>query len=159
MIATTKKTSLRKQLLEACTAKLQFTIDDVSDRIKTFVERNKLGDSGAFSNDEYHSEADNNVSEINVLNATLESANHDIALLENLKVTQAIERERALLGAIVVTNHQNFFISSSVGKIIIDGHAYSCISPKSPIYQEMTGMRVGDIFRFRSTTYKIKEIR
>jgi len=158
MISTIKKTYLRKELLEAAIAKLQFMIDDCADRLKLLVESDgHSGDAASYDGADSPGSRPGETT-ISGLNAELDSANDDFKLLENLKMTQDIDRAKVSLGAIVFTNHQTFFVSAGIEKIVVDGQAFVCISTRSPIYQEMVGLRSGETFRYHSTHYRIREI-
>lgn len=62
------------------------------------------------------------------------------------------------LGSIVITDSQKFFISISLGEIMVDGEKYFAISTMSPLYKAMADKLVGDTFTFRTTNYKILNI-
>lgn len=61
-------------------------------------------------------------------------------------------------GAIVMTNHLNFYISVPTDKIVIKEVSFIGISMKSPIYAVMQGKKKGDEFVFNETNYSILDI-
>ena len=56
------------------------------------------------------------------------------------------------LGALIRTNKGNYFLTISVGEIIIDKISYYAISTKSPIGTQMLGKRLGDTIPFNGAT-------
>jgi transcription elongation GreA/GreB family factor len=61
-------------------------------------------------------------------------------------------------GAIVITNNQNLFISTGLGKIECREGQYYAISAAVPIFKAMEGKREGDEFTFNGKTSKILKI-
>ena len=62
------------------------------------------------------------------------------------------------LGSVVVTTSANYFVSISVGMLIIDNKKYFAISPSSPIGKLILGKKVGETFDFNGIKNRIKEI-
>jgi transcription elongation GreA/GreB family factor len=62
------------------------------------------------------------------------------------------------MGAVVMTELQNYFIGVSLGEIKIDGESFYAISGMSPLYKAMAGKTTGDTFEFRDKTYKILQV-
>ena len=59
-------------------------------------------------------------------------------------------------GSLVETSTGFFLIASSIGKIVVDDKTVFVISNKSPLAQQMIGLRVGDTVAFNSVDYQIK---
>jgi hypothetical protein len=157
MITAIEKPELRRKLLDASIAKQKFLINDFNERIKSLTNVEGLGNEELYDNTDI---AANSVkaAEINTLNGLLEFANTELALLENLKITQDLERDHVGLGAVVETNHYIFFISASVEKFEVDGQTYVGISTQSPIYVAMENKVKGDGFTYKGIKYRIKDI-
>ena len=62
------------------------------------------------------------------------------------------------LGTLAITDIGNFYISVSLGKVIVDEQEYYAISPAAPLSKVLTGKRVGDSISFRDRRYRILEI-
>lgn len=84
---------------------------------------------------------------------------------EALKVLNVINKidpektnEAAALGAIVITDSQQFFIAASLGNIKLNDQVYIAISTSSPMFQAMAGKKKGESFSFRDKKFLIKEI-
>lgn len=157
MITNVKTKGLRKKLLDACIAKQLFLIADFKERIKALTESEGIGNEESFDNQDVASNTVR-VSEINTLNDLLQFANDELEILEKLKTTQDIDRDRVVPGAIVVTNHCTFFISASIEKFIVEGHVYIGISTNSPMFKKMEEKSKGDTFSFKGLRYRIKDI-
>jgi len=61
-------------------------------------------------------------------------------------------------GAIVMTDHLNFYISVPTDKMEINSESFIGISVKSPIYTVMKGKKKGDEFAFNETKYSILDV-
>lgn len=157
MISAIEKQGLRKQLTDACIAKQQFLIDDFKQRIKVLTELPGLGNEEEYDNDAAAKNAAN-VSEINTLNDLLEFANSELRILDNLKQTEEITRNRVSPGAIVVTNQCTFFVSASLEQFHVEGRTYVGISTSSPLYRAMEGKLKGATFVFKGIEYEIKDV-
>ena len=62
------------------------------------------------------------------------------------------------LGAVVVTDQQVFFISTSVDVANIEGLTFFGISTKAPIYSVMKDKRALDTFDYAGVKYRILEL-
>jgi len=64
----------------------------------------------------------------------------------------------AALGAVVLTDFQNLFISASLGQIKAGENTFVAVSLSSPIYLILAGKKKGDRFTFRDKEYKIQDV-
>lgn len=62
-------------------------------------------------------------------------------------------------GSLVITDREVFFISISLGKVLLRGKTYLVVSPASPIAQKLLGMKPGDKMAFQDKTYLIQELK
>ncbi|WP_294333425.1 hypothetical protein [uncultured Chryseobacterium sp.] len=67
--------------------------------------------------------------------------------------------EKTEKGAVVKTEKGLFFISVSLGEIIVEGRKIICISPESPLAKAMNGLTENQFFFVNNLTQKIVEIR
>lgn len=63
-----------------------------------------------------------------------------------LRTVKADIFDSVQLGAIVYTSSACFFISQAFGKVIIEKQPIFCVSPGSPIVQEMLNLKAEDSF-------------
>jgi hypothetical protein len=157
MTTSIEKSELKKKMLAACIAKQQSLIYDFRERIKSLTEAQGLGNEESYDAGELSLQS-SRVSEINTLNQLLEFANQELELLENLKITQDLIHDRAVLGAVVVTGNKTFYISASIENFTVDGQPYFGISAHSPLFEAMSGKRKGDSFSFKGRHYEITDI-
>jgi len=75
-----------------------------------------------------------------------------------VKIDLSTTSEVARLGSIVTTSHANYFLSVSVGKIIINNIDYFAIATNTPIGKHLLGKRIGDQIRFNGNILTIKSI-
>ncbi len=80
----------------------------------------------------------------------------EMEMLKSLK--PSVENKKVESGAMVITNHLNFYISVSVEKIDIERELIYGISTKAPIYFAMEGLEKGNTFTFNNKTYEIEDV-
>jgi transcription elongation GreA/GreB family factor len=64
----------------------------------------------------------------------------------------------AHLGSIVKTDQASYFLSISVGKLIVDDQDYFAVSVSSPIGKLLLGKKEGEEFSFNEQRFKIEKI-
>lgn len=148
---------IEKKLLDACILKQQRLIDDFSARIRSLTETAGLGNEEPYDNTELAIQAAR-IPEINTLNELLEFANSEMDVLTNLKMTVDVAHDKAVLGSVVVTKSDTFFICASIEGFEVDGEKYVGISTHSPVFQAMSGKSKGDTFSLKRKKYTITDI-
>lgn len=84
---------------------------------------------------------------------------NNFKLQEELKKIDTLNKcERITQGALINTTAGKFFISTSIGKCIIENGIIFCISISSPLYQELKGKKKSDSFKLAGKTEKILEV-
>jgi len=86
----------------------------------------------------------------------LDEAIITLSILKRINATK--ENKNIMLGSVVITNTQKFFISVSLGEITVEGEKYFAISAMSPLFKAMVDKNVGEEFSFRSNNYRIEAI-
>lgn len=61
-------------------------------------------------------------------------------------------------GALVSFDDRNFIVAVSTGRFEVDGKTYMGISPQSPIYKAMDGLKAGDSFSFQGKEIEIQDV-
>jgi hypothetical protein len=61
-------------------------------------------------------------------------------------------------GAVVITDTQKIFVSTGLGRLLVDGETYFAISPAVPVYKAMEGKKAGDSYSFNNKTIKILDV-
>lgn len=96
-----------------------------------------------------HLESEKNAAQLNEINKLKKV----LPFLANHKSNGTIE-----LGSLVITSGFSYYISISLGKIIVDNHPYFAISPVTPIARLLIGKKVNDQVIFNGQKLKIKSI-
>ncbi|WP_245590647.1 hypothetical protein [Adhaeribacter aquaticus] len=79
-----------------------------------------------------------------------------MAILKRINATK--ENKNIMLGSVIITNLQKFFISVSIGEITVEGEKFFAISAMSPLFKAMVDKTEGEEFSFRDKTYRIESI-
>ncbi len=61
-------------------------------------------------------------------------------------------------GAVVMTSGSNYFISSGIGQVEVEGISFLVISAMAPLAQVMIGKGEGETFSFNRNTFEIQKI-
>jgi len=95
--------------------------------------------------------------ELNNLEKQLSS---NLALKNSLsQVPDSENRETIAFGSLIKTDQGLFFISVSLGKIMVGSETCYALSPAAPLGNALLGQKKGDTVRFREKAYLIEEIR
>jgi len=93
-----------------------------------------------------------------------ENAGKQLREIENLqRILPKIDilkiSEYARLGSLVYTNHATFFISISIGAVVVSKTNYFCVALQAPIGLLVSGKKKGDSFSFNDKNYTITSIK
>ncbi len=86
--------------------------------------------------------------------------------LDQLKTTKSLLKQiptskkakEGSIGAVLITDKGNFYISVSLGKIMVKDTQYYVISPEAPLARIMMGKKAGDEVEFRGRKYEVREV-
>lgn len=92
--------------------------------------------------------------EIEKLRARKKQTEEDLAILVKL-ATENQEREWVSVGALINTNYGWFYVSVSLGKIVIPEGVIFVISPQSPLAIALNGKKLGETAVFNKIKYQI----
>ena len=92
-----------------------------------------------------------------------ENAGKQLFEIENLqslirKIDIKATSDYARLGSLVYTNHGNYFISISIGAVVVGKTNYICVALHSPIGNLLAGKKKADIFNFNNLEYRITQV-
>jgi transcription elongation GreA/GreB family factor len=88
--------------------------------------------------------------------AQLKEAQEQKAALEQLNTGSSMKQ--VVTGSLVKTNKGYFFISTALGKTMIDGMAIIAISPRSPLGSKLMGLKTNDVVEVNNNHYTIENI-
>jgi hypothetical protein len=74
------------------------------------------------------------------------------------KINPAISASIILNGSLIKTNRGHFFMSTALGKTLIDNITVIALSPESPLGKKMMGLKINDSCTFNNTVYQIEDI-
>ena len=94
--------------------------------------------------------------EIEKNSAQLAEAFNTKRSLEQIKIDK--QTDKALPGSLVITDNGNFFISISVGELVVENVTYIAVSAQSPAGARLMGLEVGATFALGSRTYRISQL-
>ncbi|MGB5419041.1 transcription elongation factor [Algibacter sp.] len=144
----------KQQLLQVCNERVDKRINDYKEEInliKESIESNDKGDSDEddAGNGKLQNDLEKNLEHLNDAQKTKE-------YLKQIKTN--INFETAVLGSLVKTETMNFYLSTGIGKIVLDNVDYYAISLSSPIAQLLKNKTKNDRFEFNQTKYVIIDI-
>ena len=95
----------------------------------------------------------------------LEQEKNAKQLIETLELKKLLDRinpnhqsQTVALGSLVITNKENFYISISAGKLMIDSEIYFAVSPTSPIALKLIGLKADQEMDFNGSLYSIRQV-
>lgn len=146
--------NIKQQLLQICNERVDKRINDYKEEINLIKDSIENNDKSNDMDDD-----SGNGKLLNDLEKNLEHLNEAQKTKAHLQLikTSTINNE-AVLGSIVKTNLMNFYMSTSIGKIDVNGESYYAISLNSPIGQLLRNKHVNEQFEFNQSKYIIKEI-
>lgn len=86
----------------------------------------------------------------------LDEAIFSLSILRRIVATK--ENKIVMLGSVIYTNLENFFISVSLGEITVNEEKFFAISAMSPLFKAMANKAEGEEFTFRDKKYRIEKI-
>lgn len=98
-----------------------------------------------------------------MLQLEMEKASQQLDGISNMKeilakINSTKVSDIAHLGSVIVTNKANYFLSISVGQIIIDNSKYFAISTSSPIGKLLLGKKTGESVIFNGNIIEINAV-
>lgn len=137
--------STKEKLFKACSDKINERVDNISQRLDSIKEsiynetKSSVGDKHETGRVMMQLEAENT-------KAQFASALQTKRLLSHIDyITTFLTAQK---GSLVITNLASYFIAIGIGKVLIEGQVYYCISTDSPIAKRLVGKKVGDEIDF-----------
>lgn len=98
-----------------------------------------------------------------MLQLEMEKASQQLIVAQQMKETLhkinlSESKTKVRLGSLVVTNNATYFMSISVGRLVVDSKEYFAISIASPIGKILLGQQVDSELVFNGNKILIKEI-
>jgi hypothetical protein len=144
---------LKSKIIEACKLQQYETIANLK---REMDEHQQLANDYGPPKDRYDAFRSQMHRRRDIFAEQLQKANEELFTIDKIKTSEV--KTKVEFGAIVVTDKQKLFISTSMGKICIDDEVYYCISPAVPVYKSIEGRKVGDVVTFNNNNFLIKDV-
>lgn len=146
---------IKETLLNKCAQSVKDRLEKVHKTIASIVE--SLADASKSSAGDKHETSRA------MLQIDRENAGKQLQELENLerllpKININKTTDYARLGSLIHTNQGDFFISISLGAIIVKAKTYYCVALQAPIGKELSGKKEGDQFVFNNKEYLVLSV-
>jgi len=143
----------KESILRACEIKQQLQIEDFEKEISALKKE-------IYAHSESPSQGDSSAAERTEVLQRYES---EVGFLKDeLEFLDRIDTDSEIseigMGAVVVTDKKNFFVSVSIEQVEVNGVDFFGLSTKAPIFQVMRGKKSGENFDFNGILYEIKDV-
>ncbi|MGC1244191.1 MAG: hypothetical protein WA874_21550 [Chryseosolibacter sp.] len=154
---TTNHVELKKKVLDAAIKKHQTVIDDFSGSIKEMLASEGIvnEDEMDLSQQEFNTEL---VHKSNQIADQLAFANEEMKILFDMAPVIGSIHNTIQPGSVVVTDRENFFVSTSVEAFSAGGMDFFGLSTQSPLFKAMEGKKSGDHFSHNYSDYRVIEV-
>lgn len=140
--------ALAKQQLQDKQTDLKLQLEDLADGI--------ANDTKSSAGDKYETARSMSQQEIDKLSVQLQEINRQLAFLPQLET--AASGETVQTGSVVTTNNGLFFIGLPLGQLSVGKNIVFCVSPSSPVAQQLLGKPVNASFSLNGRNYQIEQI-
>lgn len=146
---------IKERLLEACKKTVNHRLHTIQSTIASHQK--------ALNSETKSSVGDKHETGRAMLQLEMEKAGNQLQsvqeMLQNLsKINASKSSKKAHLGSIVETNIGVYFLSTSVGKVILENKNYFAISTVSPIGKLLLGKEKGVIVEFNNNKIKVLSV-
>ena len=145
------KDLVQKEILLRLQKKLEnlnFLIDTTTES-RDMDLKSSVGDKHETSRAKIQNDLDHYYSQLMILESQINILN---------KINLSINYNKVAQGALIETNKGIFFISTGIGKMVIENKTIFAVSMISPIGMAMKGMRELQSFNFNNISYTINKI-
>lgn len=146
---------LKEQLFRKCTELVQNRIDSLESALESLFQ-SKLMETKSSARDKFETGRAMMQMEEEKLKTQLHRAREDMEIL--LTVAQRNAADQVGPGNLVSTTQGQYLIAIGVGKVMVGGERYYCVSAQSPIGEKLCGSGVGDIVDFNGREFGVEGI-
>lgn len=143
---------IKKALQDALHNKIEDQMASLRKAI-TSIEESKLNETKSSAGDKFETgrammqmEQDKTESQLAILNITKNKLK---------QISPDLKCITGELGAIIKTDTNNYYLSVSLGKTLVDDVAYYAVSPEAPLSKLLIGRKAGEMIRFRDKEISI----
>lgn len=146
---------LKRELLDFCRQHVELRHSKIRKSISD-IEESLFGESKSSVGDKH--ETARAMLQIDRENAGRQLREVEILVQILNKIDVEAKSDYARLGSIVSTDNFTYFISLSVGSIIMDEKEYLCVALNSPVGSLLSGKKAGEEFNLNGNIQKIKNV-
>ncbi|PKA82977.1 hypothetical protein ATE92_1121 [Ulvibacter sp. MAR_2010_11] len=151
MIVKELKTALFEQCFQVVEKRHQKIKQTISD-----IEESLLEETSSSAGDKHETGRA-------MLQIDRENAGRQLLEVENLqalvkKIDIRATSDYARLGSLIYTNQGAYFIGISIGAVAIGKTTYMCVALHSPIGNQLSGKKKGDVFLFNNLEYTVTQV-
>jgi transcription elongation GreA/GreB family factor len=137
---------------EVCHSQLKAKIDLVTESMRT-LQSSANEETKSSAGDKYETGRAMAQLEIEKLTSQLMELKKQKQVLDQIQISKI--NQHVQLGSLVETTDTTFFLSVSLGKIMIGNKPFFCISASSPIGAKLLGLKPHDSFVFQNKNYEV----
>jgi transcription elongation GreA/GreB family factor len=140
----------------------QQCLDIAEERIQSVRQIMKETQSAA-NNETKSSSGDKHETGRAMAQLEIEKLANQLRELQNTKqkltqINPNISSDKVLLGSVIYTDHGNFYLAASIGKLEIEDQQFFVVSAASPIGKLLIGKKAGENFLLNGKAYSITAV-
>lgn len=147
-------TTIKERLTDQCRAQLQARIETLQRSVE-IIQAARNNETKSSAGDKYETGRAMMQMEEDKVMAQLDQAQYQ---LQQLRQTPAYSGTTISAGSLVRTQKGHYFLSISMGKAIVDGAVFYCVSTQAPLAQQMLGKSKGDKIAFNGQEDEILDV-
>ena len=152
-MAPDEKLTLKLKLIDVCKQKQMDTIGNLR---REMDEHQQMANDYGPPRDRYDAFRSQMLRRRDIFAEQLQKANEELIMLD--KINPKETKTKVEFGAIVYTDKQTLFISTSLGKIEVGDQTFFAVSPAVPIFKVLQGLKTGDSVVFNGNKIVITDI-
>lgn len=147
------KQPLKQKILTACRELIRAKAAELKDAMK---EAQKAANDYGPPRDRYDAFRSQLLRKKDMYGQQLAKVNEQVEALDQITTDQLFDVVKH--GAVVITDFQKLFISTSLGKFEVEGEIYFAISGAVPVFKAMEGLKAGESYAFNGKKIKILNV-
>lgn len=148
------KDELKKLVFQSCHQQIRERVANIEVAIEQ-AEHAGADDTKSSAGDKYETTREMMQQEIERNQSQLLEAKKALFQLEQLEDINS--NDQVVLGSLIDTNRGLFYLSISLGQLLVDGHKVMVLSPASPLGQIFNGKNKNSSFSFNGISYTIND--
>ncbi len=147
------KAALKNQILADCKAKLNDTLQQLQNEMD---ETRRLSNEYGAPKDRYDPYRTKLMRQHELFSDQYQKTTQMMIALERIPPDKVLDSVQ--FGAVVITDKQNIFVSTGMGKFESGGVSYYGISSQAPIFRAMEHAKAGSTFEMNGQRFEIKDV-